>query len=153
MWLCQTDHQMVGAASKGLAHFQQPADPTLRGPWDWWPLLSMSSDQGTKETAGTNVCMHKLGLNCDSFCDPGHAVWNDCKRALRESGHWSHTCLMMLSWNVRHGPWCEDFRMQEVVGCFKIFLKVNTCPRLGLAGVPATMLGSLAWFPWKACFC
>lgn len=128
LWLCQTDHQLSFiSGGVGLAAFAAGAREGK--PWHQWPLLSYAGDQGSKEFSAVQCMKYKLKLNLDEVPDAGHGVWNDCKKALRESGHWSHTCLMMLSWNVRHGPWAEDVRMQEVVGCFKNFFKVTKDPR------------------------
>ena len=128
LWLCQTNHQLSFiSGGVGLAAFAAGAREGK--PWHQWPLLSYAGDQGSKEFSAVQCMKYKLRLNLDEVPDAGHGVWNDCKKALRQSGHWSHTCLMMLSWNVRHGPWAEDVRMQEVVGCFKNFFKVTKDPR------------------------
>ena len=108
------------STGRGLGYFRQPAEG--RGPWETWLLLSYAGDQGSKEECGKWVCKRLLSLNFDEVPDLGHGIWNDCKLALRRSGHWSHVLLMLLSWNVRHGPWSEDALMQEVLGAVKNFL-------------------------------
>ena len=41
----------------------------------------------------------------------------------------NHTALMMLCWNVPHGPWAEDVRYAEVLGCFENFFKTIAAPQ------------------------
>lgn len=125
MWLAQVDHQMVFSCGVGLGHFAVPEEVAQRGPWDTWPLLSYAGDQGSKEEAGKWTIRSKLRLNFDEVPDQAHGVWNDCKLALRRAGHWSHVGLMMLSWNMRHGPWAEDQRQHEIKACIANFLRTE----------------------------
>lgn len=114
VWLAQTDQQLQASTGSGLKAFQLPADPAQRPPWDKWPLLSYAGDQGSKEECGKWALKTKFNVNFDEVPDPGHGVWNDCKLALRMAGHYSHVGLMMIAWNMRHGPWAEDARQKEI---------------------------------------
>ena len=42
-------------------------------------------------------------------------MWNDAKAGLKASGHWAHTGLFLLACNVRHGPYQEDRRQDEMM--------------------------------------
>lgn len=121
--LVQMDHQLREGAGIGSEAFRIPPQPSERPVWSSWPYLSISCDQGSVEESAKNYAQQQLSLNLDDFPDPGHGVWNDVKLALRRSGLWPHTCMMMLVWNVPHGPWSEDRRYGEVLRQVEQFLK------------------------------
>ena len=123
LWACQLDHQMKVGCGIGLRHFQQPEDLRERGHWSTWPLLSYAGNQGPKEERGKNYLKHAAFLNFDESPDTAHGCWNDCKLGLKYSGHWTHIAVMMLLWNVPHGPWGEDKRFHETRACLKSFFE------------------------------
>lgn len=127
-WLVCLDNQLRAGTGVGLAHFKQPASLSDRGPPLSWPLLSCATDQGSVEVSAINFCQQELKLNMDDCPDMGHGCWNDVKLALRRSGLMPHTSLMMLTWNVPHGPWAEDRRYGEVVECFNNFFRTTSVP-------------------------
>ena len=138
VWLGQTDQQLQVSTGFGLKAFQLPEDPAERPPWDQWPLLSYAGDQGSKEECGKWALKSKYNLNFDEVPDLGHGVWNDCKLALKMAGHYSHVGLMMIAWNMRHGPWAEDARQMEVqavlTNCFHDFSTATAEPHLHVLG-------------------
>ena len=124
----QIDNQLRQATGRGLKHFQQAADVRARGPWATWPLLSVSTDQGSVEEGAKHFAQQVLRLNLDGVADFAHGCWNDCKRALHLSGWWPFVGLMMVTWNVPHGPWAEDVRCSEVVGCLESLFRTTKRP-------------------------
>lgn len=124
-WLCQVDHQMVVSTGFGLGHFAIPGDLGDRPPWHEWPLASYAGDQGAVEESGKYVLKWKLRLNFDEVPDPNHGVHNDIKCGLKDSGHWGHVGLMMLTFNVCHGPYQEDSRFHEVRRALKHFFETT----------------------------
>ena len=131
VWLCQIDHMIKLSTGKTLKHFSQPEDVAERGPWHTWPLLSYAGDQGPKEECACHVLARKpeCKINIDRVPDPSHGVWNDCKMALKASGHWNHTGLMMLTWNMKHGPFGEDKRQNEISGSMRQYFAHTKNPR------------------------
>ena len=116
-WLAQTDWQLLQHTGLGFGHFALTAEQRKQKPWHQWPLLNYAGDQGSKEQCGLWVLKRKLQLNMDEVPDQGHGVWDDCKLGLKAIPDlWSHTLLMLLAWNVRHGPWQEDIRFAQVLG-------------------------------------
>ena len=116
-WLAQTGWQLLQNTGLGFGHFALTAEQRKQKPWHQWPLLNYAGDQGSKEQCGLWVLKRKLQLNMDEVPDQGHGVWNDCKLGLKAIPDlWSHTLLMLLAWNVRHGPWQEDIRFAQVLG-------------------------------------
>lgn len=127
-WLVNLENQVLQGTGYSLKHFQLPPQPEDRPHWALWPLLTVSSDQGSVELAGHHFCQFALRMNWDCCPDVGHGCWNDIKKAIRSSSQWNFVTLMMLTWNVPHGPWSEDVRFHEVVGSFDNFFRANPTP-------------------------
>eukprot|EP00969_Alexandrium_andersonii_P323907 14311622-Alexandrium_andersonii.AAC.1 len=71
-------------------------------------------------------------LNVDTLFDGAHACHNDFNLMLKATGNWTHAQLKLNEWNVQHGPWGEDIRQSEIMGCwestFKRFKRPQDCP-------------------------
>ena len=113
LWIVDTDHCLRESTGIGLKHYQI-TELKRKTAWDTWPLLSYAGDQGPVEIAGVNALQSYCSINVDVLGDPGHGVWNDAKLAFQQCGLWNHVNLMILTWNVPHGPWSEDQRYSQL---------------------------------------
>jgi hypothetical protein len=120
-WIVKTDNQLVHATGYGLKRCAQPSSAD-RSDWSTWPLFAYTGDQGPVETAGLNFLQFETKLNLDALPDFAHGMWNDCQAALRSANLYAFQSLMLMLWNVRHGPWSEDVRFSEVQSVVETFL-------------------------------
>lgn len=104
--------QMLGM--QGLAQFVVPPEhaavpiealPLLDSPDDRPPSLVMALDQGPQSYPTTFFLTYSLRLNMFTHFDTSHRLWNDCKDALAENGHWHFVVLSIIAMNLDYGPW------------------------------------------------
>lgn len=82
--------------------------------WRSWPHLNITIDQGSDGLAAQWYLRH-MGMNCTVWCDWSHGAWNDVKSMLRERDLWGWWILMMVTYNVPHGPYNDDQRYGQVM--------------------------------------
>lgn len=95
----------------GLGGFIKNSGDPVWQPQRWaeWPHVSIAMDQGPDGLAACWLLLHK-GANITIFCDPSHGAWADTKQLLKDNQLFSWWLLMMVGWNVPHGPWNDDQR-------------------------------------------
>jgi hypothetical protein len=114
-WLLNLDNQVSGTlAVNGLASFVPPA--AREGIWaNWrsWRHLLISIDQGSDGICATNYLKH-LKANVTIYCDWSHGANNDFSETLRAMGLFPYWLLMLIVFNVEHGPFADDMRWNQV---------------------------------------
>jgi hypothetical protein len=130
-YMAALDNYLQCLTGVGLSHFTQPAALEDRGsPWTW-PHLVVSPDQGTDGVAGLNWFIHGMHGNCDPSWDHSHGVWNDWKRALKASKLWYKKQILVVLWNIRHGPWNNKMWDKKLKGAMDEYFSVaspGSCP-------------------------
>ena len=117
-WLVAVEHILQQYTGHGLASYlpsgssQQNqsslsatgSKPESDNPYDW-PWLGIALDRGPDSWAGKQYLKYALQANVEEFPDQSHDCWNDTRNALRETGLWNHTLLMVLALNLAHAPY------------------------------------------------
>lgn len=128
-WASIVDHQIrVSTCFSGFVGFHVPEDELERLPWDKWPLISVSVDQGSPEMSAVNFLQQAARINIDDVSDFAHGCHRDLSLALKRIGAWPHVLLQLATWNIPHGPWSEDVRHREVVACYKSLFEQHPRP-------------------------
>lgn len=118
----------------GLRHFRQPKDKALRCAPAWtWPSMTLTSVSGSDILAGVNFLCRSLtmSLNLDWVPDFNHASWNGFRAAAKGAGLWRHALLLLMSQLMRHGPWQQASRLQQVREALDHYMRVAhpaSCP-------------------------
>lgn len=130
-YMAALDNYIQEVTDVGLAHFAQPANIEERAsPWTW-PHLVISPDQGADGVCGINWFIHAKHGNCDTCWDQSHGLWNDWKRALKTSGMWYKKQIMVVLWNIRHGPYNASMWEKKLRGSMDEYFAVadhRNCP-------------------------
>lgn len=131
-WLSNLDNQVRQCLPlEGLSGFQLSKQRAgLWAGWRSWPHLSIAMDQGSDAVAATWY-LHHLGANITAWPDWSHGSWNDTKNMLKESGLFPFWLLMMITFNMPHGPFNDDARHSQVTGAWdecRRHFTAQTCP-------------------------
>lgn len=118
-WLDSFDAQVrISLGLRGLVDFLPDASDILWRNWRTWRHMLLSIDQGADGLSATNFLKH-LGMNISIACDFSHGANNDYHDAVKDIGLQPWWLLMMLTFNIEHGPWGEDLRWNQILECFK----------------------------------
>lgn len=117
-WLDNLDSQVqTSLGLRGLVDFVPNPDDPLWNSWRSWRHLLVSIDQGSDGLAATNFMKH-MGMNVSIACDYSHGANNDFLDCIKDLGLQPYWLLLLLCFNVEHGPWGEDARWNQMVECF-----------------------------------
>lgn len=111
----------------GLGAFVHRAADAAWAPRQWrgWPHLSIAMDQGSD-----GVCavwwLQSQGVNLSVWCDPSHGAWADTKQSLKDTNLLGFWMLVMVGYNVPHGPWNDDARYALLKEAFADFQRNHT---------------------------
>eukprot|EP00971_Amphidinium_carterae_P338544 6475932-Amphidinium_carterae.1 len=98
-----------------------------------WASLSVALDQGSDGMSAYNYMASKLCINISLFCDPSHQWQRDVIGAWT-SCHWQKWVrLMIVPFNLLHGPFNAKARLEELralQSSFKSFLEADDQPLL-----------------------
>ena len=104
---------MVGV---GLSLFKV-LDPLKPAP-SKWKHLNMAIDQGGDGLAAMVWLFHWL-INITFWLDFSHGAWRSIQGTISDLGLKSWWLLMLVMFNVPHGPWNDDFRFGQLTECWK----------------------------------
>lgn len=126
------DNYMKNITGVGLGHFipSRGADGGRPPPWEW-AHLSVAPDQGPDGMCGLNWYIHDQKANCSIEWDHSHGLWNDWKKALKSSNLWYRKQIMVVLWNIRHGPWANQMWEKKLRGAMDEYFVAadpRTCP-------------------------
>ena len=115
----------------GFEHFVIDRNkPQFRDPFDW-PVGSMVTDQASDCVCPQNFLLYECQCNFDALHDLSHGVHNDVKGMLKSMRLWSHTLLMIASYNLAHGTKYTPPRLcqlREVMDEYGKTMSPETCP-------------------------
>lgn len=153
-WVLSLDHMLqVGTSHAGLVHFKYKPDCPLWQRWETWPGIGVSMDMGADGLAGMAALQYGFETNIWCWPDPSHACQRSFEGALKDCGVWQYWLLLLISWNLEHGPYSDRHRHNQLQESLKQLLE-NRSPQqvplfLHLAPWMAKDLevGGLATFP------
>ena len=115
------NHQLRTLTGQGLEAFlPQPGTDPLT-----WRTLSVAPDQESCNVTAVSYMLH-LGLAVDATWDVSHATWNDCKRAIKDAGDFPFVLLLMACFSMRHGPWGQGMRADQLRRCIAEYRTMMT---------------------------
>eukprot|EP00971_Amphidinium_carterae_P339293 6476994-Amphidinium_carterae.1 len=98
-----------------------------------WPSLSLALDQGSDGMAAFHYMAHGLGLNVSLFCDPSHQWQRDVIGAWTACSWQKWVRLMVIPFNLLHGPYHAKARLEELrslMASFRTYLEQDEQPLL-----------------------
>ena len=100
----------VATPSGGLKMFiRLPKDDLWASEnWESWPYLALNFDHASENVCAYNYLDRFLNGNTDLFGDPSHGANRDTLLSLDRSGLKQFLQVMMVSWNLPHGPADDD---------------------------------------------
>ena len=136
------DNQLkVSTPSGGLKMFiRVPTDATWHDKnWERWPYIALNLDHASENFCAYNYFDKKLGGNADLFGDNSHGGNRDTFLSLDRAGLKQFIQVMMVSWNLPHGPADDDSwsnMLDEVLAYVKQVYNKGNLPALFLAMAP-----------------
>lgn len=114
-WVMNVDNQIRHSTGlQGFIDFVRPASPCDRwapATWRRWRHVQISVDQGSDALCSTAFLKHLL-TNVSVLCDWG--ANNDFLDTVRDHKVFGWWLLMLILFNVEHGPFAEDLRWNQV---------------------------------------
>eukprot|EP00974_Lingulodinium_polyedra_P098658 9562105-Lingulodinium_polyedra.AAC.1 len=98
----------------GLRFFAPDANIGLWQDWRSWPHLLVACDLGPDQTAAMHYILYQLQLNCTMAPDPSHGAHRDMILLLKRVDLYPFWILMLISWNLPHGPFQDDLRYFQI---------------------------------------
>ena len=131
------DNQIRGSSrAAGLSHFTPKKNSSTWAPsaWRMWPSLAVSIDCGSDGVCAVSALQRHedFMLNLLVWPDPSHAACRSIDQALRGSQLRPFWLMMLISFNLPHGPDRTGERgMQLAEAARDLFSTVepNKCPR------------------------
>ena len=112
-WLMQIDNQLRSSTHfDGLSSFQLSAFQGV-SPFDW-PGIQLSMDLGSDGVSAYFAMIYKFYLNLWLVPDESHSIKNSFIEMLKAAGMYDLWLLLLISWNLEHGPRQEEARRQEL---------------------------------------
>lgn len=92
-----------------------------------WPHLTVSSDRGSDNHSALYAVMYKpeVQLNISVWWDPSHDGWRSVLEAVRQSGLFGFTIMVMIVANLAHGPDGTDMRYGQLRCAAEELFKVH----------------------------
>lgn len=117
-WALNVDNSLRHTLGlEGLVAFRVPDEADRKGTswegWRGWRHLLVSADQGSDGVCAMNYLLDKQ-VHMSVIADWSHGAQNDLKECLRSASLYPYMLLMMVVFNVEHGPWREDLRFSQV---------------------------------------
>jgi hypothetical protein len=86
--------------------------------WRTWPHLNLGEDQGADDVCATFWLKSKK-LSLTEWWDFAHGAWCDLRGVLSEVDLYQFWLLMMMAWNLAHGPHDDDHRFNQMRDLWK----------------------------------
>ena len=115
-WCREVDNALrQGTTIRGLGEFAHDVTPRW-SPTNWatWPSLSISLDHGSDGFAAVHALQYALSVNLTVYPDPSHGAHRDFILLLQALNLWPMWALMLVSWNLPHGPEDDDLRFNQI---------------------------------------
>lgn len=121
------DQLRVGCKCSGLSRFLRPVEGTWPENPLSWPILTISADSGPDIWSAAQFLTRdpSCAANIVLHCDINHAAWNCAKAALKTSGLWAFSLMMLACINMRHGPFAQAMRTQQCDQALEEFLAME----------------------------
>lgn len=112
---------------KGLSHWVFNATKLhWKKPAIQWPHMNIAIDQGSDGLAAM-WWLFMMCLCATFWLDFSHGAWRSVQGMMTDVGLKPWWLLMMIMFNVAHGPWNDDYRYGQITECWKQ-LKQNMRP-------------------------
>lgn len=122
MWGVTLHSILEGATGKGSEYFR--AAPGERSPdAHRWPYLAVAPDQGADGLCCGFFLRYAKHMNLELRYDPSHGVWRDQESAMRHCRLVSFAYLMLVVYNLAHGPWDANTRFAQLTESASEFLQ------------------------------
>lgn len=120
-WLMSVDSQFQSVTGKpGLIMFRPDAESSAWSDPFTWPWVGIAMDLGSDGNCAYWALERMWKLNCDQYNDQSHGINCDHTLMLKSCGLHGLWCLMVVSWNMPHGPRRgDDLRMHQMRSCLK----------------------------------
>ena len=144
-WLIEIDNiQRVSTSNGGLCWVLYKKELPL---WDFsnwrsWPTLVIGADQGPKCVCGLSALQYKpeIQSNITPLFEFSHGANNDFQGLLKDLGRWHFALILLIIYNLPHGPDKDPGMRYEQFGQMLRFISENFDPAtfaLWQARVPA----------------
>lgn len=115
-WLTALDHQVEVATARGIAAYCLPPEEEMAakvGSPTSWPQITISLDQGSDGSSAAHWLTRVARCNALILHDGSHRAWNDMQNSLKDVGMWTGVIMLLLTFNMEHGPWQDaKWRME-----------------------------------------
>ena len=126
-WLACLDSIVQKWCGAGLSHWV-PHPPV---PPRHWPYLSIAADQGSDGFSAQFWLKYAFHGNIDFTADLSHGVWRDTEAVWSSLGLAPFVRLMVIVFNLAHGPWEEGVRWHQLQLAMNEYLDLGSyksCP-------------------------
>ena len=96
-----------------------------------WPYLSIAADQGSDGFSAQFWLKYAFHGNIDFTADLSHGVWRDTEAVWSSLGLAPFVRLMVIVFNLAHGPWEEGVRWHQLQLAMNEYMDLGsykTCP-------------------------
>ena len=103
------------AVGRSLKEFKMPdiEDIQKRGNPLHWPWLNVCLDGASPNTCATSFLSRVTLLVVTAIWDINHGAWNSEQQTMKDCGLFKWLLLMLVAFNVMHGPWESSERFRE----------------------------------------
>ena len=125
-WALAIDNQLQYSTEyAGLKYFRRD-ESDLWTRWEEWPTLGISIDLGSDGVAGWCALAYGYSVNTFLLPDASHSVQRSFEGMLKDSGLWDFWLLMLISWNLEHGPHTDRARHYQIKEALQTLLTNRT---------------------------
>jgi hypothetical protein len=118
--------------SQGLLFFKPNMKLIMWKNWRTWPHFGVAMDLGSDGNSGAHGLLYKYKLCMTMFADPSHGGHRSLDVVLKQVGLFGFWILMLISWNLPHGPDKDDGRYHQIRGTMKELYKTADPKKLVL---------------------
>ena len=129
-WIVNIDTWLRSNASRSIADFCIDKDPSKRSHPSSWGHVTIAADQGPDGLCAQFFLQNEMRMNASFIWDISHGVNRDILGAINLVGlsTWMH--LMVIYFNLGHGPFDSQARFLQLAQSTDTYLKhhARTCP-------------------------
>lgn len=134
MWLLSLNTTLVnviGRSIEAYCHDEDGDGPSgVSPPAAMWPYLAISADQGPDGLCASFFLAYHCKANIEFFWDPSHGYQRDIMLATGMVGLSAFMHLMVITYNLGHGPWDSHARYAQLCESTTSYLQhhAHQCP-------------------------
>ena len=110
------DNQIMLYSGRGLGYYKPDREQWVWQNWRTWPHYNFSCDLGSDGLCEMNAGLRKFMLNVTLWPDADHGCQRSTVETLQSAQLFDFLILMMVTFNLPHGPDNNDVRWNQILG-------------------------------------